>query len=75
MSNNEITAHDMNELLPSIVRFLEHYEINVSKMCKETGIPRSTLYDFLFKDSNILGNIQRIIDYLGVEVSIKPARK
>ena len=72
MSNKEITAHDMNELLPIIGDFIEHNEINVSEMCKKTGIPRSTFYDFLYVDSQVLDRIQKIISYLGLEISIKP---
>lgn len=75
MSNKEIATHDMNELLPSISEFIEHNEINISEMCKKTGIPRSTLYDFLYVDSQILDRIQKIISYLGLEISIKPTRK
>lgn len=74
MSKKEIMAHDMNELLPIIGSFIEHNEINVSKMCKKTGIPRSTFYNFLYVDSQILDRIQKIISYLGLEVSIKPTR-
>ena len=74
MSNKEIAAHDMNELLPIIIEFIEHYEINVSKMCKEIGIPRSTFYDFLYGNSNVLDRIQKIISYLGLEISIKSTR-
>lgn len=75
MSNKEITAHDMNELLPIISSFIEHNEINVSEMCKKTGIPRSTFYDFLYVDSQVLDRIQKIISYLGLEISIKPTRQ
>ena len=75
MSNKEISAHDMNDILPSIDRFIEHYGINVSDMCKETGIPRSTFYDFLYGDSSALQRIQKIISYLGLEISIKPAAR
>ena len=75
MSTKEITAQDMKELLPNIGKFIDHYEINISEMCKKTGIPRSTLYEFLYSDSKTLERIQRIITYLGVEISIKPAAK
>ena len=72
MSKKEICAHDMNELLPIIRYVIEHEEINISSMCKDTGIPRSTLYDFLFQDSKELARIQKIMSYLGLEISIKP---
>ena len=72
MSKKEITAHDMNEILPSICKYIEHNEINISKMSKKTGIPRSTLYDFLYGDSSVLERIQKIITYLELEISIKP---
>ena len=75
MNDKEINAHDMSELLPSINKYLERHEINVSKMCKETGIPRSTFYDFLYMDSNVLSRIQKLITYLELEISIKPTRK
>ena len=68
----ETCAHDMNDLLPIIRRTIEHKEINVSKMCKETGIARSTLYDFLFDDCKALIRIQKLASYLGLEISIKP---
>ena len=72
MSNKEMCAHDMNDILPTIRYVIEHHEINVSKMCKAIGIPRSTLYDFLFGDSKELARIQKLISYLGLEISIKP---
>ncbi len=75
MSNKEISAHDMNEILPKIGDFIDHYEINVSEMCKKTGIPRSTLYDFLYGNSSALVRIQKIITYLDLEISIKPAAR
>ena len=75
MNDKEINAHDMNELLPSIEKYLERYEINVSKMCKDIGIPRSTFYDFLYADSKYLNRIQKLITYLELEISIKPTRK
>jgi len=75
MSKKEISAHDMNDILPSIIEFLERYEINITKMSEETGIPRSTLYDFLYRESNDLLRIQKIISYLGLEISIKLADK
>lgn len=75
MNDKEINAHDMNELLPSIEKYLERYEINVSKMCKDIGIPRSTFYDFLYTGSKDLNRIQKLITYLGLEISIKPTRE
>ena len=75
MNDKEIIVHDMNELLPSINKCLERYEVNISKMCKEIGIPRSTFYDFLYMSSKVLNRIQKIITYLGLEISIKPANK
>lgn len=75
MNDKEINAHDMNELLPSIEKYLERYEINVSKLCKDIGMPRSTFYDFLFTDSKVLDRIQKLIAYLGLEISIKPTQK
>ena len=75
MNDKEINAQDLNELLPSINRYLERHEINISKLCKETGIPRSTFYDFLYMDSNVLSRIQKLITYLGLEISIKPTHK
>ena len=71
MSTKEICAHDMNSILPMIRYVLERYEINVSEMCKETGIPRSTLYDFLYSDPKLLSRLQKILSYLGLEISIK----
>ena len=74
MSKKEMSAHDMNDILPLIDDYIARYEINVSEMCKEIGIPRSTFYDFLYSDSNkSLIRIQTILSYLGLEVSIKPA--
>ena len=75
MSKKEINAFDMNDILPLITRILEHNEVNISDMSKRTGIARSTLYDFLYKDSNDLYRIQKIFTYLGIEVSIKLANK
>lgn len=75
MNVKEINVHDMNELLPGIVKYLDRYEINISKMCKDTGIPRSTFYDFLYMSSNVLDRIQKIIAYLGLEISIKPTHE
>ncbi len=75
MSKKEINAFDMNDILPLITRILEHNEVNISDMAKRTGIARSTLYDFLYKDSNDLYRIQKIFTYLGIEVSIKLASK
>ena len=75
MSNKEIIAHDMNELLPGISKFIKRNEINISKLCKKTGIPRSTFYDFLYMDSSVLDRIQKIISYLGLEISIKPTHQ
>lgn len=75
MSKKEINAFDMNDILPLITRILEHNEVNISDMAKRTGIARSTLYDFLYKESNDLYRIQKIFTYLGIEVSIKLASK
>lgn len=72
MSNEEMCAHDMNDILPSIRYIIEHQEINISAMCKDIGIPRSTLYDFLYKESRELGRLQKLVSYLGLEISIKP---
>lgn len=71
MGNKEISAHDMNGILPIIRYVIDHFEINVSEMCKKTGIPRSTLYDFLYVDSRELARLQKIMSYLGIEISIK----
>ena len=73
--NKEINAHSMNDVLPGICKLIDLYEVNVTKMCKETNIPRSTLYEFLYSDSNALNMIQKLIVYLGVEISIKPAAR
>ena len=73
--NKEITTNNMDEILPSIVKFIERHEINIKKMSKETGIPRSTLYDFLYGSPKTLKRIQTIISYLGLKISIKPASK
>ena len=75
MSKKEIDACDMNDILPSIASFLERYEINISDMAKKTGIPRSTIYEFLYKDSNDLKRIQKICTYLNMQISIKLATK
>lgn len=75
MSTKEMCAHDMNDILPMIRDVIEHYEINVSKMCKTIGIPRSTLYDFLYGDSNVLSRIQELMSYLGLVISVKFAAK
>ena len=73
--NKEITAQSMSDVLPGICKLIDLYEVNITKMCKETGIPKSTLYDFLYRDSNALNMIQKLIVYLGVEISIKPAAR
>ena len=71
MDTKEISAHDMNDVLPIIRRVIDRYEINISEMCKATGISRSTLYEFLFVESKTLARIQKILEYLGLEISIK----
>ncbi len=73
--SKEINAYNVNDILPLITYILEHEEINISDMAKRTGIARSTLYDFLYKDSNDLQRIQKILTYLGVQISIKLASK
>ena len=73
MSKIESCAHDMNEILPFIGQYIAHYEINISDLCKKTGIPRSTLYEFLYSNSKTLDRIQKMISYLGLEISVKPA--
>lgn len=73
MSKKEICAHDTDTILPVIRQFIERNEINVSQMCKETGIARSTLYEFLYEEPKALLRLQKIASYLGLEISIKPA--
>ena len=75
MSKKEMDAYDVNDILPLISDILDYKEINISDMSKKTGIARSTLYEFLYKESNDLKRIQKILTYLGIQISIKLASK
>ena len=60
--------------LPNIIsKEIEKKEINVSLMTNELDIPRSTFYDFLYKDNQTLERISKLCDYLGIKIKIELA--
>ena len=73
MSKEEITIESFASLPSEIKRFLYRHGINVSRLCRETGIPRSSFYEFLDGRQAKYDLIQKVISYLKVDVSIKPA--
>lgn len=73
MRENEIIVHDPDELLSEIQHLLERKEINVSSMCQKLGIPRSTFYGQINSNSKCLEMVLKVINYLGLEVSLKLA--
>ena len=82
MSVREMTAYDkiidikdINDLLPRISDILDKKEIKKTDLSKNTKIPRSTIYEFLYKKSDDLEKIQKILSYLGIVISIKLAYK
>ncbi len=65
-----INAYD----LPTIIsNEIERKEINVSSMTIDLDIPRSTFYDFLYKDNPTLERISKLCEYLGIKIKIELA--
>ena len=62
-----------NELLDIISSLIEKKGINISMMTNKLDIPRSTLYDFLYKDNQTLERIQKLCEYLGIIIKVELA--
>lgn len=63
-----INAYNLLDLISNVI---EKNEINVSSMSKEIGIPRSTLYDFLYKENKSLERIDKLCEYVGIKIKIE----
>ena len=60
-----------NELLDIISNAIKKKDVNISTMTSRLDIPRSTFYDFLYKDNETLKRIDKLCEYLGIEIKIE----
>lgn len=70
MKQKEISASNMNDLLPYIAKVIEWKEINISDMAIKQGINRKTIYNKLYSNSKDLKFISQLCSYLGIKITI-----
>lgn len=75
MSTKEFNADNIYEIPRIIDKMIEKDEVNVCRMTKKLNINRKTFYNKLYGDKIDIIFLMEILNYLGINTSIKLARK
>ena len=73
MSKTMFNAQSFNYILPFIAKYIERNDINISKLSKDAGINRKTLYNNLYGDKMSLDFILKICNSLGIKIELSLA--